>query len=398
MALSTPTTESLADNLIAQLEASLSQTIPLLPKAFTRVLAKACAGVVSVLYRYAGRSYLDQYIRYASFEETTVLGVTLRPLVEIARQIGCSDPIEAVQAEHVVDITVLTQVGSLAASTQLLRPETGVVYLTTAAVPLNAATVQATVVASSDEDGGDGGGSIGNLEVGDELQFVSAPAAIESIAVVDSRTVDGVDAETEAAYRARVLDYSQAQPQGGAYADYRAWGAAVAGVANVYPYTGSPGEVDVYVECTTDLDADGIPDAGLLTDVYDAIQLDDAGLASRRPAGAAVNTLAITRTEVDVVVNGLTVPTGADQAAIEQAIEDGVDEYLRGREPYIEGLSVLPRLDNVTQGAVAGAVNEIAAANGATVSTVVTEVGGVEFTVRVLGQGEKLKLGTITWG
>ena len=53
-----------------------------------------------------------------------------------------------------------------------------------------------------------------------------------------------------------------------------------------------------------------------------------------------------------MVVNGLTVPAGADQTAIEQAIEDGVDEYLRGREPYIEGLSVLPRLDNVTQGAV----------------------------------------------
>jgi uncharacterized phage protein gp47/JayE len=397
MALSTPTTESLADNLIAQLEASLSQTIPLFPKAFTRVLAKACAGVVSVLYRYAGRSYLDQYIRYASFEETTVLGVTLRPLVEIARQIGCSDSIDAVQAEHVVDITVLTQVGSLAAQTQLLRRETGVVYLTVAAVPLIASTVQATVIASSDESGGDGGGSIGNLEPGDELQLVNAPATVDSIATVDSTSVEGVDAETEDAYRQRVLDYSQAQPQGGAYADYRVWGSTVPGVANIYPYTGDPGVMDVYVEATEAYEPDGIPDAPLLALVDAAIQLDDAGLASNRPANAAVQTLAITRTEVDVVVNGLTVPTGADEAAIQQLIEDGVDDYLRSREPFIVGLSVLPRQDVVTQGAIAGAAVEIASAEGATVATVEVSVGGVDFTVRVLADGEKLKLGTITF-
>lgn len=397
MALSTPSTESVAANIVSQLESTLSQTIPLLPKAFTRVLAKVLAAVVILLYKYAGFSHLQQYVQFASFEWTEVNGQRFRPLVEWGRMLGVGDPLDGQRAEHVVDIPVLTQGGTLEANKQLLRTETGVVYLTTTAVPLNAATVQATVIASSDPDGGGGVGDIGNLEVGDELQFVNPPAAIESTATVVSQSVVGIDAETEDAYRGRVLRRCQAKPQGGAYADYRAWGEAVDGVAAIYPYTGAPGEIDVYVECTTALDPDGIPDAGLLSDVYDAIELDSAGLASNRPANAAVNTVAITRLSVDVVVNGLTVPTGVDAAAVQQTISDGVDEHLRSREPFINGLSVLPRTDVLTQGAISGAVVEVASAEGATVASVSVSIGGSAFVMRVLGQGEKAKLGTISF-
>ena len=53
MSLSTPTTQEVGDNIIAQLEASLNQSIPLLPKAFVRVLAKALAGVFILLYKFS---------------------------------------------------------------------------------------------------------------------------------------------------------------------------------------------------------------------------------------------------------------------------------------------------------------------------------------------------------
>jgi hypothetical protein len=392
-----PTTAALSANIIAQLESSLSQTIPLLPKAFARVLAKVLAAVVILLYRYAGFSLLQQFIRYASFEETEVNGQKIRPLVEWGRQIGVGDPIDSIRAELVARVTVLNQVGSLAAGSQLVRQVTGVIYQVVSAEPLDDVTVDVTIIASSDPDGNGGGGTIGNLEVGDAVEFANPLPNVATVATIVSTSVIGIDAETEDEYRGRVLDYSQSQPQGGAYADYRIWGAGVPGVSNIYPYTGSPGEVDVYVECKIALDPDGIPDTVLLSDVNDAIQFDSAGLASRRQVGAAVNVLPITRTEVDVVVNGLAVPAGADEAAIEALIEAGVDEYLRGREPFIVGLSVLPRQDVVTQGAVAGAVVEIASAEGATIATVETSIGGLDFIVRVLGNGEKLKLGTITF-
>jgi len=59
MSLVTPTTKELSDNIIAQLEATLNQTIPLLPRAFNRVLAKALAAVFILLYKYGGFIFLQ---------------------------------------------------------------------------------------------------------------------------------------------------------------------------------------------------------------------------------------------------------------------------------------------------------------------------------------------------
>ena len=43
MSLLVPTTQEVSDNTIAEIELAISQTIPLLPKGFTRVLAKVFA-------------------------------------------------------------------------------------------------------------------------------------------------------------------------------------------------------------------------------------------------------------------------------------------------------------------------------------------------------------------
>ena len=50
MALDTPTIAEISANIISQIEASINQTIPLLPKAFTRVLAKVLGAVFIILY------------------------------------------------------------------------------------------------------------------------------------------------------------------------------------------------------------------------------------------------------------------------------------------------------------------------------------------------------------
>lgn len=401
MALVTPTTQQIASNIIGQLETAISQTIPLLPKSFSRVLAKVLAAVYVVLYKYAGFSLLQQFVASASFESTEVNGETLIPLVEWGRLVGVGDPLPATQAELVLEVTVLTQTGSLAGGTQLLYAPTGVVYLTTAAVALSAATVSVTVRASSDPgDGstpGDGSGAIGNLEPGQILQFAGSPPNVATNATVTSAAVVGADGESEALYRARVVRRFQRKPQGGAYADYRAWGTEVAGIRNVFPYTGAPGEVDVYVEA--EAGPDGIPDGAQLAAVADFIEFDPneapspTGLANRRPANAAVNVLPITRTGFDVAITGF---EAADPATVLDSIEQGLDEFLRAREPFIVGLSTLPRLDRITQGAVAGVVQEIAESNGASVAGVTLLRAGFEITQYTLAPGELAKLSTVT--
>jgi len=397
MALVTPTTAQVSANIVVQLEAALSQTIPLLPKAFSRVLAKTLAGVVVTLYKYAGFSLLQQFVATATMEETEVNGKIIRPLVEWGRLIGVGDPLPPTQAELEVSVTVTSETGSLPGGSQLLHAPTGVVYQTVAAVPLDAATVTVIARATSDQAGGDGAGTIGNLEVGRTLQFASPLPNVATNATVTATPVVGAEGEAEDVYRARIIRRFQRRAQGGAYSDYRSWGTEVAGIRNVYPYTGDPGEVDVYVETTGA--PDGIPDSSQLEAVLASIEFDPeespspTGLANRRPVNAAVNVLPIARTAFDVAVAGF---EAGDPPTVLDAIEQGLDEFLRAREPYIVGLSTLPRLDRVTQGAVAGVVNEIAEANGASVAAVTLRRSGVTILQYTLNHGELAKLGSLT--
>jgi len=399
MPLATPTTAQIAANIIVQLEAALSQTIPLLPKAFSRVLAKVLAGVYVTLYKYAGFSLLQQFVSTATMDETVINGTVIRPLVEWGRLAGVGDPLGATRAELELTVTVLTQTGSLPGGSQLLHAATGVVYQTVAAVPLDAPTVTVTVRASGDQAGGDGSGTVGNLEAGQVLQFSSPLPNVGKPATVTGTAVEGAEGEAEDVYRARVLRRFRRRPQGGAYADYQTWGTSVAGIRSAYPYTGAPGEVDIYIESSDD--DDGVPSGAQLDAVLDAINFDPdeapspTGLANRRPVNAAINVRPITRTAFDVEVSGLEV-SGDAEATVLAAIAAGVDEFLRARAPFIVGLSALPRLDRVTQGAVAGVVNEVAEANGASVASVTLRRAGSAIQQYSLAHGELAKLGTLT--
>jgi len=399
MSLTTPTIQQISDNIVAQLAAELSQAIPFLPKAFTRVLAKVLAGVFILVYKYAGFSLLQMFVATASSKDTVINGKTVNPLTEWGVLLGVGKPNDATRWEGTATITVLNQTGTLAAGSQLLRSDTGVLYLTLSAVTLDAATKTITVRASSDQSGNGGVGTLGNLNDADVISFVNPQANVATDAVVASTTVTGANAEDPEVYRQRVIDRAALQPQGGAYADYRLWGSDVAGILAVYPYTGAPGEVDVYVEATeaSSGSEDGIPTQAQLDAVAAAIELDDAGLASNRPANDLVNTLPITRTGFTVVVQGLTVTGSATVAQVEQAVTDAVDDWLRSREPFIVGLSTLPRANRVTQGSVAGVATEAANAIGATIAVVTLFRGLTQLNAYTLSDGEKAKLGTITF-
>lgn len=397
MSLTTPTTKEISDNIIAQLEASLNQAIPLLPKSFLRVLSKALAGVFVLLYKYGGSIFLNLFVQTASAKDTTILGTTVNPLTFWGGLIGVGDPVPATNAELLINITVEVQSGTLPSGTQLLNSDNGVTYLTIGAVLLDAPTVQATIRAASDQAGGGGAGAIGNLDPGAVVSFANPLANVARNAIVDSQTVTGANAEATEVYRQRVIDKFQKRPQGGAYADYEIWGEEVAGILNVYPYTSDcPGQVDVYVEATTASsgDPDGIPTTAQLQAVLDAIELDENGLASRRPAGALANSFPITRVPFDVAVSGLLVD---NLAQVQADITTAVEEYFLNREPFIEGLSILPRRDRVTASGVGGVVDDIVSAAGGVFSGATVTKSSIITPIYSLGIGEKTKASSVAF-
>ena len=397
MSLTTPTTKEISDNIIAQLEASLNQSIPLLPKAFLRVLARALAGVFVLLYKYGGFMFLQMFVRTATISETTINGRTLSPLIEWGRLIGVGDPAAATNAELLIAVTVETQAGVLPSGTQLLNSDNGVTYITIGSVAINAATIQVRVRAASDQSGGGGSGAIGNLSPGDTLSFANPLANVAREATVVSQEVTGADGESTDAYRQRIIDRFQKRPQGGAYADYEQWGEEPAGILNVYPYTGEfPGQVDLFVEATVESSGspDGVPTAAQLQEVLDSVEQDSNGLASRRPANALVNALPITRVAFDIRVTSLLVD---DLAGVRADIETAIEEYFLNREPFIEGLSILPRRDRITRSAVAGVVDDIVSASGGIFSAVEIRQSGVLLELYSLGIGEKAKATSVTF-
>lgn len=396
MSIQTPTTKELSDNIIASFEATLNQSTPLLPKSFLRVLAKVLAGVWVILYKYGGFILLQQFVRTASDQPTEINGQTVTPLDEWGELVGIGAPAAATKAELLIDITVENQVGVLPPNSQLLNSSNGVTYLTSGAVALNAPVVQAVIVAASDQSGGDGSGSIGNLEPGAVVTFANPLANVAREATVVSQVVTGSDAESADAYRQRILDKFQKRPQGGAYADYEQWAEEPPGILNAYPYTSDcPGQVDVYIEATPESSGspDGIPTPAQLQEALDSINFDQNGLATRRPANALANTFAITRRAFEVEVVALVVD---DLAQTQQDITAAVEEWFFARAPYIEGLTVPPRQDRITQAGVAGVVDDIVSAAGGIFGGVNISTGVSPVDAYTLGIGEKAKA-TVTF-
>lgn len=397
MSVTTPTTKEIADNIIAQLEASLGQAIPILPKSFLRVLSKVLAGVFVLLYKYGGFMFLQIFVQTASFGATTINGKDISPLTAWGRLIGVGDRVAATSAELIIDIIVENQTGTLPSGTQLVNADNGVTYLTIGAVLLNAPTVQATIRAASDQSGGNGSGAIGNLDPGAVVSFANPLANVARNTTVVSQVVTGADAESVEAYRQRIVDRFQKRPQGGAYADYEQWGEEVPGILNVYPYTSDcPGQVDVFAEATvaSSGDPDGIPTPAQLQAVLDSIFLDVNGLNTRRPANALVNAFAITRTGFDVAVSGLVVD---NLAQVQTDITTALGEYFLGREPFIVGLSVPPRADRITSSAVGGVVDDIVSAAGGIFTSATVTQNTVQVITYSLGIGEKAKASSVSF-
>ena len=382
----TPTVEQINQNIIAQLQASLNQRIPLLPRSFLRVISKVIAAVYVIVYKYAGFTALQQFVETASDQPTDFNGRTVRPLILWGRLIGVGDPVSAIRAELSVNVIGLTA-GVLSANTALLSPSTGVTYLVISNTTIISGTTSVVIRAAGDQQGGNGSGTIGNSPAGTSLQFSSPPVFVNPEALVDAVVISGEDAETTENYRRRVIVRFQARPQGGALIDYRIWGLETAGIINVYPYTGDPGVVNVYSEAAGQ--TDGIPTQAQRNAVLASISLRD-----RRPANVRVVSLPITRSVFNVNVTGLVVD---NQATVRQTITTAVTQYFLAREPFITGVSVPPRTDRITTTSVTGIVEDVVTLAGGVFTGVTLQRNSETVTTFTLGEGQKARAGTVTF-
>lgn len=401
------TSAQISEMIIIQLETSLNRSIPILPKSFVRVLAKVLGGVFVLLYQYASWIMLQMFVKTASNVEVTIGGVTLTPLklwgelVEIFQKPGQ-------RAELNITITVLNQTGSLTSGTRFINPVTKMIYVLIGDVPLDAATKTATIRAVDV-------GELGNMDEFEEIHFMNPPSSVEKVATVTTTSASGVDTEDTEVFRERILERYAARPQGGAYADYKDWAEEVVGVRNAYPYSGwyditipdsHAGQVFVFVESASD--NDGIPPAinpdgsgrpsdpessGVCQDVWEHLEGDGTTVwPNRRNINAYVKVFPISRTAFDVDVIGL---VSEDEDAAKTAIQDALTQLFLDFEPFITGVSLMPKEDIISDGIVAGVAARIAAAYGGYIKGV--EVSGLTQGYYQLQEGEKAKLGQLSW-
>jgi uncharacterized phage protein gp47/JayE len=389
----------IADEIIAQMATSLNTTIPLLPKSFCRVLAKALGGVFVLLYEFAGWNLLQMFVKTASNKPVNFNGQTINPLQAHGELVGIYQK-TGQRAERTVEISVLTQGGTIVSGERIANPDTQMIYVVVGNVSLNAPTVYATIRATRP-------GVLGNVDLGTELYFVSPPDAVEKEVTVSADGTAGVDPETTEAYRERVLERWLARPQGGAYADYKNWAEEVTGVRNAYPYSAwehpdipnsRAGQVFVFIESDDTPDGEPLP-AGLADDVKDHIEGDGGGLSNRRNINAEVRVLGITRTAFDVEISQITTDSPETTEAAKTAIEDGLTEFFYDREPGGQvGYTVLPpKKDVVSKMEIGGIVSRIAAGYNGSIGSISISTGGVDVEIYPLQEGEKAKLGTLTW-
>lgn len=384
MSLPTPQISQLRQTSISQLEGELGQSDPSLPKAVIRVIGTVWAGLIVIVYKYAGWIFLQLFVRYASFRETTVNGRVVVPLRLHGDEYGVPPPDEGATAKFLARVTPITLGSTLKANTAIVDRATQRIYKTTTdtILTVNPTSVEVAAVAP---------GAAYNVTTSTALHFVSPlPNAQRELGVL-SIVTQGADAETEEAYRQRVQEWKQAPAQGGAHADYARWAKEVSGIVNVYPYNNGPRRVRVYCEATqvSSGSADGIPTNAQLTAVNDRFNLSTSGVASRRPINARTEAVAIGRKSLNIEVQGLVV---ADPATVQPKIEAAADEYIRSCEPYILGLTLPPRRDVVRQADVAGAVGEIVRAAQGTFTAVLLLDGSTPISIYSLGQGERAKL------
>lgn len=398
MAYENKTVDDVYNLLIQSFQEKFNNKLRLLPKSFIVVLSKVLSAVFVIPYKLVGWYYLQLFPDTASFDTVNVLGHSVRPLVKLGNLFGVGEPTSGQAWEGVVTASVVSEGRAVMMGTQLKSDTTGLVYVTSETVTTEGERVEIPVYCTQS-------GTAGNLEAGEVLKFVSPLGFVEREVTVSEATQTGVEDETEAHYRARVVNRYSSQPQGGALSDYRMWSYDAEGVLQTYPYNGedSPGDVIIYVAGTTDIYPDRVPGRELCVAVGEACTYDpDTGIANRKPLTAILdpdndgtykNVKPVSIVLIDVYVTDVKGIDGSDFGA---SFKSALNTYLLGREPYIRGLSDdNNRTNSIQRNSLIALANSVATSLKGQFGTVTMQINGLATENYTLGNGELSALGKL---
>lgn len=368
-----PSATEIQARIVADVESAIGQTVPLLPKAFIRVLAKAIALIDVAMYRAILWVYAQIFPDKADWQALVLLG----KLVGI-------DPTLASAA--IVTASIPGTTGESVLTGTNFRSDAGLVYQVTTGSTIVGGVASCTLTCLT-------AGDAGNLVNGEVLTILSPDVNLTGTATITATVTDGADAETEDHFRVRVSNRYKKRYTGGSPADYEGWGLEAPHFIWVAPYAGdTPNAITVYGE--VDNQTDGIPTSGQLTTLLNYLTYDpDTGLRTRRPIGDEITCLPITRKVFD-----FTISIKGANATTKASIETALSDYLSELEPYNEGVT-LERNDAVTDTGASAAANDIAREAAASIIALFlyeNSTGGVISSYTFYG-GEKPKLGTVTW-
>lgn len=390
MAYNIPTVAELISNALSRLESILGQDAPQNDKAFLNVLSTLEGAQTAGLYKYATDRAKQNLALTATGEDLDRIGNDN----SLPRK-------AAATAELTATMTANTGV-IIPASMDFIADANGLRYRPIADVVAVANVATLTLRCTQS-------GTAGQLEISDTLQMASQISGAQTTATVTAVVTIGLDAESDADYRPRVLFIQRAITGGANATDHKIWSEAVTGVKSAFPYAGRPvdegtsypGDRQVFIEATTDVDADGLAPSWLLDDVRDAINTDPDTGYSRAPLGITDATLflrSITRTTMHVEVRDLTVDADKN-AACRAAISDALTLYFSVVKPFVDGVDIAQeRNDTLTSMTVGKVVQDVLTSYGASASSVGFGTAvGVFITEYILGQGELCKLGTVVY-
>lgn len=389
MAYVIPTLADLIAAHLARLESALNQTSPQNDKAFLKVLAATEGAQDLGQYKFASDRVKAVFALTAIGEDLDIIGANENTIRKAAETASVTATLAATTG-----VIIPATIDFIADANGLrYRPDSD----TTAVA--NVATL--TLVCTES-------GAAGSLEIGDTLEIASQIAGALTTATVTAIVQDGIDVESDADYRPRVL-FAQRAITGGANAtDHKIWAEAVTGVKQAFPYSGRPadegtsypGDRQVYIEAVTSVDADGLAPQWLLDDVRDAINYD-INLKAQPPLGLTDATLfmrSITRTTFYVEVRDLVVDTDKESAC-KAAISAALTTYFSVIRPFVDGVD-LPqeRNDTITAMSVGNVVQDVLVSFGATSTSVgFGIVVGAFLSSYNLGLGELGKFGAVAY-
>ena len=305
-----PTTEEIEDRIISDIESSIGQATPLLAKAFNRIIAKALAGVFTILYKF-GQWVLKQVFTITQDDDSLELK---GDQYDIARKV-------ATAAELTVGLT--GDNGTIILAGKQFRGDlNGLLYSlqTTAEIAAGVASVNVLCLTS---------GEAGNLVNGSTLTILQPIIGLDNQATVSATVTEAEDQESIEDYRARISEREKTPPQGGSLVDYVLWAKEVPGITRAFAWGNrevaaiNPGYVSVYP--LNDDESSRIPSSAKLTEVQEYI--DDPARAPMQVV--VISVPAMTEKVIDIDVTALDPNT----AAIRNAFAENVEEYLLEREP-----------------------------------------------------------------